>query len=776
MWKLCLWLLIPVIISFTTFILVRLPSPSSIILQKPGFNPVKIERDSFGIPHISADSIEDAVFGLGFAMCQDRMLQIDLLRRAATGRLSEMFGAASVETDLFIRNIKIKQQAALDIENLDDKTKTLAFNFAAGINEAAKDSWLPLEYYLLNHQWAEFTAEDSQSILYLTSLVLSMHWGTDALRVQLREHIGAYTDLLIPSTIELINPEEFIVSNDELETELKGPKEGLFRSKIKNLEFFNEHFDQGVGSNSWIISGKYTKSGKPILANDPHLSSSIPSVWYLNHLNVSGESLFGVNSVGYPMSAIGRTSKFVWGITALKVDDIDVFAEKNINETHYLFGDQVLAFQVTRELIRIKGQKEITLDIKETVHGPVLENRILAARKFSHSLPEVHSGNLSFAWSVYGVRDKSMNFIHKAFTIKDINEFRESAGDTTAIKLAALMGSASGDILYQSVGRSPIRGAFGDSVLQGWDPKTAWRGYIPYKEMPYALNPKKGFIVTANNYIAGPDYKYFESLGSNFCQGRAERISELIQQKINENQKLGPEDLLEMQRDELDVYARKNTHILLSKVSTVFIKEKQSLAQWNFVMERSSYPAALYTAWIRTIAKNLVKDKIPEELKESFIRTQAMQIPLNNFFLPFYPSLEQFCDNNRTEAIETCSELISQAFDEAVLLVNGKSLGEVHKVTMKHMPFSQNKFLAWIFEKSVEVGGSGNTVHATSSNWFTGLGTVNGPGVKFIADLGNNTGNYWSLEGGISGNFMGKHYADMLPDFHYGNLINFSID
>lgn len=770
------WALVPLAISFSVFVLVRLPSPSSVRLEKQGFGAVEIVRDEFGIPHVIADSLEDAAFALGYAMCQDRMLQIDLMRRAATGRLSEIFGGSTLETDLFIRNIKIRQQAELDIQNLDPLTRKLASNFAQGINEAAKDSWLPLEYYLLNYHWDTFTPEDSQSILYLTSLVLSMSWGTDVLRTQLQAHLGEYTNILIPNTIDLISPKAFIVSNEELPEHLKGPKEVLFKSEAKVSPFLTEFFDQGSGSNSWIISGKHTKSGKPLMANDPHLGVSIPNVWYLNHLNVSGQSVFGVNSVGYPTSAIGRSSKFIWGITSLKVDDIDIYAEKLVNSTHYLFGDQVLPLKTFTEIIKVSGQKPAVLNIRETVHGPILENTIKAARKFSNSLPEVHSGNLSFAWSVYGVRDNSMSFIHKAFSIKDIGEFRKYAGHTTAIKLAVIVGSSTGDILYQSVGRSPIRAAYGNSILQGWDANTIWRGYIPYEEMPYVLNPPKGFIVTANNYIAGTDYKYFESFGSNVCQGRAERITELIQHQIEHNHKFVPEDMIEMQQDELDIFARESVPVLLSKLNTANLKEKRALADWDFVMARDSFPAALYTVWIRKIAANLVREKIPEALKEPFIRTLAMQLALKNYFLPGYPSLEQLCDSNKTQGVETCSDVISEAFDQAVDIVGGRTYGGLHKVTLKHMPFSQSKVLGWAFERSVDVGGSGNTVHATSSNWFVGLGTTHGPTVKFISDLGNSTGNFWALEGGISGNFMGRHYADMLPEYHYGSLINFSID
>ena len=779
--KLCLWFLVPLLFSLTFFILVRLPSPKSrTLIMQGSHKPINLTRDAHGIPHVEADTLEEALYGLGYAMCEDRMWQIDMLRRLSTGRLSEIFGSDSIETDVFMRNVKLHELGFNDVANLDPKTKKVAKNFVQGINDAAHEAWLPLEYYLVNHSWDNFTEADSQSMLYLTAFFLSMLWGNDVLKVHVQGHVGGLADLLLPTEFKLINPRTFIVDDEDLDDSLKG-KEELIRARagsVHGLGLIPDYFDQGSGSNGWVISGNHTESGKPVFSNDPHLSCSVPSLWYLNHLKVRGKSIFGVNSIGYPMSAIGRTDKFVWGITASKVDDVDIYEEKIINDTHYVYGDQNLKFEEKIEVIKVRGQKDSLFNIRSTVHGPLLEERIRSAKKFVHSLPEVRQNNLSFAWTGFGNKDRSMDFTWKIFEVSDIHEFRELMGGVTAIKLGVVAGSMKGDILYQTVGRAPIRSARGDSILPGWDPKYTWQGYIPFTSLPYSINPKKGFIVAANNFITSESYKYSSSLGHYFCQGRADRISSFISSKISSGHKFTSKDQLSLLQDEYDIGAFEALPILLSKLS--FPQNASSsytlLKSWDYIMSKESKAATIYANWLVQISKNLLKTRLPEDILTNCIRSNLLQIPMTNFFQSFYPDLSEMCDDPKTEKVETCADIISLSFDEAVKLADGKRWGESHKITMRHNPFSLNRWIAWIFERSAESGGWGTTVHAVSSNWAAGMSGNHGPGVKFVADLGNRSEGYWSLESGVSGNVLGRHYDDMFSQFHYGEIPRFEFN
>jgi penicillin amidase len=774
--KLLVWLLLPVLFSFTAFIAVRLPSPKTKTLYLPGSSSkIDLTRDSLGIPHISAETAEEAVYGLGYAMCEDRMWQIDMMRRLATGQLSEMFGIDALETDMFMRNVKLAEMGLNDTINASERTKVFVGNFVRGINDAAANSWLPLEYYLVNHKWKNFTEAESQSMLYLTSFFLSMLWGNDVLKVQVKEFLGEFSELVLPTRFELINPRTFIVGDDELADELLGIEEELLKSNLTKVGLKPNYFDQGSGSNGWVISGNHTLSGKPILSNDPHLSSSIPSLWYLNHLNISGKSLFGVNSVGYPMSAIGRTEKFVWGITASKVDDVDIYEEKPINDTHYIYNETFLKFDKKLEIIQIKGQKSAGFYVKSTIHGPLLEKTLKTAKKFVHTLPDVESENLSFAWTCFGHLDRSMDFSYKIHEVDSIHEFRDLMKGVSAIKLGVVAGSSNGDILYQATGRSPLRGAEGDQVLPGWDPRYTWKGIIPFEAQPYSLNPKKGFIVAANNFITSKSYKNSNSLGHYFCQGRADRLTQFFTSKIQENHKFTSKDQILLLQDEFDIFASETLPVLLSKLknSSKITEERKILQEWDFIMSRESKAAGLYANWLLRISSNLLSPHLPEGLLQSCIRSNIMQYPLTNFFLPFYPSLEGLCDDPKTESVESCEELIQKSFEEAVGLSNGRVWGEIHEVTLRQNPFSMNKWVRWFFERKMIVGGWGTTVHAISSNWAVGLAGNNGPGVKFVADLGNQTEGFWSLESGMSGNALGRHYDDMFSSFHYGELPRF---
>ena len=443
--KLCFYLAIPLIFSGFLALVSIYSLPGGVKLKRSG-NLIKIDRDNWGIPHIYTENMNDAMYALGYAMCQDRMWQLDMVRRVGTGRLSEVFGLSTYETDKFIRNIKFATAAKGDVDSFDEKTRELNTNFINGINDAASAAWLPLEYWLTWSTWNNFTEIDPQATVYTVAIYLSMIWGSDLIKLQLKS-FGLDADSLIPSEVHLLNPQTFCVNDDELPESLKGVKENLKPSQFKeNIEFYNELFDLGSGSNAWVISGNHTVSGKPILSNDPHLSAAIPSLWYLHHIQVKDYILYGAASVGFPMTIIGRNNKFAWGVTALKVDDVDIYAEKVVNDTHYWFGDEQFEFLQFEEIIKVKGSADKVVRFRESVHGPMLDNGIVGIKKLTPSFPETDAKFLSFCWATLGFHDKSMSFVNNVAEVKSIEEFRRTFDKVTAVRLSIVAASVDGDI------------------------------------------------------------------------------------------------------------------------------------------------------------------------------------------------------------------------------------------------------------------------------------------------------------------------------------------
>ena len=778
--KICIYLVAPIFLSFLVFIFVRSSLPKTIVLSTSVDSPVRIERDDDGIPHIYAETLKDAYYGIGYSMCQDRMWQLDMVRRLSTGRLSEVLGRPALDMDKYIRNMKLHQLGKEDVKNLPKKTKIICDSFVQGINDAAHLNWLPIEYYLTNSKWDNFTLSDSQSYLYLSALSLSNIWGTDVMKVQLRKAFGKLADYLLPADIGLMKPLAFVVDSFELPEELKGPKEMLKSSDFEGLEgFYSQVFDEGLGSNGWVISGKHTKSGKPILSNDPHLSTTIPSIWYLSHIIVGNYSEYGGHFAGYPLHSIGRNNKLSWGATSLKVDDIDIYAEKVINSTHYQFGEEALEFTTFEETFKIKGGDSETINFRETIHGPILENSIAGVKKMTPGFSGLPSNILSISWASNGCRDKTLSFTHLLSELENIEEIRrEMYTSMVSVRLNYFVATVNGDILYQAVGRVPIKRYKGDSVLPGWIPETEWKGFIPPEEMPYSLNPEKGFIVTANNYIVNENYKYFESLGTYFVQPRSERITEMIQDLINKGHKFTADDQVNLLKDELDVLARKIVPSLLKRVSpsSPYYSKVKDMEKWDFVMSIDSKFAAIYAKWSVQLSTNLLKDKVSDDLLQYYIRNQIMQNSLHIYFSDLNEKISPLCDNPKTVQVENCDDLITKSFEEAVKFVGSNTWGELHPVDLKHIPFSDVPLLKWIYGRQQPTGGWMNTVHAAFTNWNSTFATVMGQGIKLVCDMGDNSTNYWTLETGNSGNVLSKHYDDMLKNSHYGELLNFQIN
>jgi penicillin amidase len=746
-----------------------------VVLTKGCERPVRIVRNEWGIPHIYAENLPDAYYALGYAMTQDRMWQIDMMRRLATGRLSEVFGNKTVEIDKFIRNIKIPIASRDDINNLDSETLKIGQKFVDGINDAASEGH-SLEYWMTSSQWNNFTLSDSQAILYFTALYLSMFSGTDSVKQQFKS-LGLDPEILLPSSLELNKSESFSVSNEELPEALKGKKLDILESEFKEfVNFYTQLFEEGAGSNAWIIGGNHTKSGKPVLSNDPHLSASIPSTWYLAHIFTPEVSVYGSCAIGSPILTIGRTKDLTWGVTAIKSDDLDFYVEKLENSSHYYFGEELFEFLTFEEIIEIKGQEPIFLKFKESVHGPILENTFIGLKRFIPSFACPESQFFSFAWASLGFNDKSLSLTHKLLNVKNVQDLRKAVSTITAIRLSMLAGSSNGDILLQTTGKLPVRRYKGDMFLPGWNTKTIWKGFIPFDDMPYVINPSKGFIVTANNYITGPEYKYFNSLGSTFSQGRIERITEIIASKIKEGHKFTAEDQLIILKDEKDLFAERMIPSLLNKIYLRLqgkYKEKaEMLMKWDFYLKRESNLAAIYAKWNIELAKILVKNHVPEAISQSFLRSSLLHTSISNYFREGFPPLDDYCDDKKTQKIESCEDLIEESFKIAVNDVGEQTWGELHLAVLQHFPFSQTFFKSF-FERKMSVGGWTGTIHATSSNWNSTFEVVHGPGLKFVCDLGNSSSNYWSLESGISGNVFSKHYSDMFQEFHYGNIPRF---
>ena len=416
----------------------------------------------------------------------------------------------------------------------------------------------------------------------------------------------------------------------------------------------------------------------------------------------------------------------------------------------------------------MRGDGVKHIQFTETLHGPILDSNLVGASKFSSFLPKTGEPYLSFCWSVYAFRDASPELLTKINTASDVSAAREAFSHVTSAGLAMLVATVSGDIYFQSTGRLPIRAGLGDLPLPGWIVSNTWQGYVPYEEMPFSINPEKGYIVVANNYPVGTDYKYFSSIGRYNSQGRAERITELIQKQIDSGVKFTAKDQLVFQMDELNILARSGTPTMLKKVRVVekYRQVYREMQEWDFVMGKDSRAAAVYSVWMRNIARKLLESRVTPEILEAFLKSLVMQLAQYAYFEEWYPSIEELCNNPKTNITETCEDLITESFNEACDYVGDSLWGDIHYIVPESIPFSKIPIISRLYEMKQRVGGNYQTVHAmhiTSSEHFH---SNHGPGCSMVMDLGNEAENYWKIETGVSGNPFSKHFNDMFSFFH----------
>ncbi|MCS6906726.1 MAG: penicillin acylase family protein, partial [Anaerolineales bacterium] len=511
---------------------------------------VDIYRDRMGVPHLYAATLDDLFFAQGYVHAQDRFWQMDLWRHIGSGRLSEMFGAAQVQTDAFLRTLGWRQLAEQEYELLSAESKAILNAYSEGVNAYLRDhqgAALSLEYAILGVVNRDYVVEPWTPIHSLTWAKV-MAWdlgGNLAAEIERAILLGS-----LPSekVAELYPPypedhPSIVPAGGEADLETQSRSSNIesalpqsatvtqaLRSSLKNLRslqaWLGENGD-AIGSNSWVVAGSRTVTGKPLLANDPHLGIQMPSIWYQIALHCHPKSaacpleVAGFSFAGVPGVIIGHNERIAWGFTNVNPDVIDLYIERvnPENPNQYEVNGRWAEFETRQEVIRVSGGEPVTITVRLSRHGPIISDtyeplmdkadpKDKATKPFREragiNLPESYA--IAMRWTalepapvfeaIWGF-NKANNWV----------EFRRAAQAFAVPAQNLLYADVDGNIAYQMPGRIPIR-AKGDGRLPvpGWTDEYEWVGYIPFEELPYALNPPQGYIVTANNRVPSADY------------------------------------------------------------------------------------------------------------------------------------------------------------------------------------------------------------------------------------------------------------------------------
>ncbi len=832
--------------------------------------PVDVKRDGHGIPQIYASSDEDLFMAQGYVQAQDRFYEMDVRRHMTSGRLSEMFGKGQVDNDEFLRTLGWDRVAKKEYDTkLSASTKKYLQAYAKGVNAylAGKDGEdISLEYAALgfanDYKPEQWTPVDSVSWLK------AMAWD---LRGNMQDEIdrALMTSRLGPKEIADLYPEypygrnKAIVQEGEYDELTKTFEQGGSSSAVgtstgtaagtasssasaglqSQLGRLQDVLDglptavgvngNGIGSNSWVVAGKYTISGKPLLANDPHLSASLPSVWYqmgLHCRTVSAKCQYDVTGytfAGMPGVVIGHNQDIAWGMTNSGVDVTDLYLEK-LSGDGYLYDGRTVPFKTREETIEVAGGESKKIVVRETNNGPLLSDRsselVKVGKKATVDAAAPDRGDgygIALRWTALDP-GTSMDAVFAMDKAANWNDFRSAAALFDVPSQNLVYADTKDNIGYTLPGKIPTRakGDDGSVPVPGWDSKYQWTGYIDQDQLPYEFNPKRGYIVTANQAVIDKS-KYPFTLTTDWGYGtRSQRITDLIQSKIDGGGKISTDDMRQMQLDNSSEIAK----LLVPKLLKIDIEDKdvreaqKLLEGWDYTQDADSAAAAYFNSVWRNILKLAFGNKLPKELR---VKGQCLWVDPVNTTGPvdetqkvrecgerdadqaqpdggdrWFEVVRGLMDDENSHWWQTPrsgarpkadnrDELFKRAMIDARWELTAKlgkdidtwSWGRLHRLFLKNQTLGTDGpgFLQYVLNRGPwKLSGGEATVNATGWNAAGGYGVVWVPSMRMVVNLGDLDKSKWINLTGASGHAYSAHYTDQTSKWAKGELLDWS--
>jgi penicillin G amidase len=749
---------------------------------------VTVERDRWGVPHIRANSVEDAAEAQGYVMAQDRLWQMDLLRRVARGQLSEILGKTTLAIDKDFRTMQFGRAADRDLGLLDKDSRAIMEAYARGVNRFIESHGrhLPLEFSLLGYKPQPWQAADSLTISAYMYRTLTNTWQNELDRATVEARVGndrakdlfsldaaldhfVVGDPNVPNdgsqgTRVQADPDEDDDDDTEPDTVLKaraGDEDSATRSPDltsalaisvrDSLLDMQQEIRRGLGSNNWVVNGAHTATGKPLLANDTHLELSLPPIWYEVHVTAPGWNVKGFTLPGAPLVIIGHNDRIAWGFTNNGADVQDLYIEtfNPAAPDEYRVRGIWTTAQLYDETIRVKGAADEHLKVVVTRHGPVVRRE----------------GNKAYAlrWTATepGGLANTYNWMGKA---KNWEEFRNVMKRVWGPAQNVVYADVDGNIGYVMAARVPIRKkGHGEIPVPGDTDDYEWTGYIPFEQLPQALNPDSGLIVTANARVVGPSYKPY--LTDRWEEPyRTARIYDLLRDKGG----LRPEDMLRVQADTYSY-----PHAFLADQLSAAAKTSQpkddrakklieGLKDWNGIADADSPEVSFLEETRRAAIAMLLESYLGKETGlYSWRRTAFLQKILTERPAKWLPV-----------GYKTYDELLAAAADRAVARlaemsnkshVDDWAWKQFDALDMVH-PLGRTGLLRGLLSITDKPqSGTAYSPRAATKH--------HGPAMRFVANLGNWDESIMLIPGGQSGQPGSTHYTDQFPYWYEGRPI-----
>ncbi|TRX42299.1 penicillin acylase family protein [Flavobacterium restrictum] len=722
--------------------------------------------DEFGVPHIYAATSHDAMEALGYLHAQDRLWQMELMRRIAPGRLSEIFGSVALKNDTFFAGIGIEEASAKAIAHLDKNSPSyqLTMAYLDGINHYLDQGKTPIEFTLLGIKKEKFTIKDVYNIFGYMSFSFAMAQKSDPLLTDIRNKWGMeyLKDFGIDSSF----------NTTRIKNASENPTEYAAIAKSVAALLDQSPTPPFVGSNSWVIAPQKTKNGKVIFANDPHIGFSQPGTWYEAHLVTPDFELYGCYLAGTPFPLLGHNREYAYGLTMFENDDIDFYKEQNnpINSNQYKTPNGFNNYETRTKIIKVKDTLDVVLKVKISRHGPVM-NDLIAGLKGQNPV--------AMSWIYTQQPIQILDAVYTLSHAKNKADFHKGASLIAAPGLNVMYGDAKGNVAWWATGKlyKHRKGVNPNFVLDGASGKDDIAEYLPFSKNPSAVNPAWNYVYSANNQPEAIDGFLYP--GYYLPEDRAKRINQLLAPKSNWDK----ESVSKMIFDNTSAVAPEVVKILIGSVenTTLSTTEKEAVAVlkiWNGSHNLEDVAPTIYNKWIYLYLKKTFEDELGTDNFKQFLGTHIMkQIVAKQ--MANESSL--WWDNTTTKnQIETRNQILSQAFKEGVFALE-KQLGttvsdwtwdKVHHVEHQH-PLGKVALLKPFFNVGpFPVSGSNEVINNLFFD-YTNDGNYlvkGGPSTRRIIDF-SDIENSWSiLPTGQSGNPMSSHYDDQAKLYNTGKF------
>jgi penicillin amidase len=772
----------------------------------PGLSgKVSVMRDDQGVPQVYADTADDLFRAQGYVQAQDRFFEMDFRRHVTAGRLSELVGvdADALEADKVVRTLGWRRVAEQELPLLSPDTQRYLQDYADGVNAYLKGrskGQVSLEYVVLGHVVSNYRIEpwtpvDSLSWLKAMAWDLKANYSDEAARAELAQSIPEpRIDELYPTypyrkNLPILSDADLSAASGNTPNAgartvpryVAGERDALHAATVA-LDAVPRLLGQGdgIGSNSWVVDGAHTTTGKPLLANDPHLAPSIPGIWYQMglHCRQLGPAcpfdVAGFTFSGLPGVVIGHNNKVAWGFTNLPADVTDLDLERALGDTYERDG-QYVPMTTRPETIKVAGAKDVTITVRTTVHGPIISDVLDEARRAGRGAlvngrRDPNDYDVALEWTAL-TPGRTADALFALDAAQDWNEFRSAARLFDVPAQNMIYADTSGNIGYQAPGQIPVRvsstpGANpGEWPAEGWDSKFDWKGFVPFSQMPSTYNPPEGLIVAANQavddrvepYLTGDwDYGY-----------RAQRIRNLLER----GQKVSPATMRSIQMDERDPFASTLVPYLLKinlRKDRFTRQAPDLLRDWDFSSGAKSAPAAYYNAVWANLLRLTFDDELSGDLQaDGGDRWYAVvDVLLKD------PSNAWWDDKGTPGVIEGRDEILREALVDARAELT-KSLGkdpgkwqwgQLHHLTLRNPVLGGSTtpgIVRSVFNRGPwSLAGGNGLVDATGWTAYDGYQVDWVPSMRMVVDLSDLDHSTWVNLTGASGHAYSKHYVD----------------